>query len=132
MQEHEIDLPEPPINLSPKQLKAIALLSTGTSLGNVAKELEVDPATINRWGHSFVFKTYLRKVSSANLRYQLTRIHAVVELGVGRLLDIMKDPDTTTSEVLKALKLALDSVGKFEDLDNADRLEEIEKILGTK
>ncbi|WP_319418884.1 hypothetical protein [Pleurocapsa sp. FMAR1] len=117
------------IALSPKQLQAITLLSTGTSVGDTAKELDVNPCTLNRWGHQTEFKKHLRQVSTANLRHQLMRFHEVLDIGVTRLLAIIKEPQTESKDVIRIVKLALDSTGNFEYLDMHEQLAEIRQKL---
>lgn len=117
------------IALSPKQLQAIALLSSGTSVGDTAKELDINPCTLNRWGHQAEFKKHLRQVSAANLRHQLMRFHQVLDVGVTRLLEIIKEPATETKDVIRTVKLALDSTSRFEYLDMHEQLSEIREKL---
>ncbi len=117
------------IALTPKQLQAIALLSSGSSLVDTSKELDINPCTLNRWGKQAEFKKQLREVSTANLRHQLMRFQQVLDVGVTRLLDIIKDPATETKDVLRTVKLALDSTSSFEYLDLSEQLSELREKL---
>lgn len=56
------------IQLSAKQQRAIALLSTGMTGQQVAKNIGVTPKTISTWRNDHKFGTYLAKEQISQIR----------------------------------------------------------------
>ncbi len=102
--------PPAPAELKPKQLDAIALLTSGYSAVAVAKQLDIDRTTVERWKREPLFKQELdRLVQDRYDDLRLRRVH-LADLAFDALESVMQDT-TFQRPCVEAAKVTLMMLG---------------------
>lgn len=98
-----------------KQVRALALIAAGRSSAEVATELGVNRATVNRWRADPAFAEQLRELQDD----QMDAVHAQLvasALGMVRcLIDVATGVDTTDQSRVQAVRVAMELLGRSKE-----------------
>ena len=101
--------------LKPIQLQAAVLLSTGTSITEVAEKAAITRQTIHKWlKEDNEFLAYLNALKSENITAARAAIQSAAVLAVNTISSIMKDSDNDAVR-LNAAKEVLAMAGLTKD-----------------
>jgi len=115
-------------NLGEEKLKAVALLATGKTKTETAKELGVHRKTIENWSKSPDFQKALMDtqdevVEKAIEETSLTiseQVQALLPDAFKVLADVLKNPDSRNADKLKAIQL----LGKWSGMEDKKQPEQ--------
>lgn len=119
--------------LDPKQVRAIVLMSSGSTHGETAREVGVDPATLYRWRHNDAeFAAELAKSLDGQIEEARTVMRGAAARAVSRILYLMEDNGAPHAVQLKAATEMLDRIGVLaakQDIDRECTPDELEKAM---
>ncbi len=100
-------------NLSVKQSESIGMLAEGLSIPEVAKELDISPATIRRWKSQPEFRHFLdREMMHAGVSSKAERLR-IAHMAVRQAMNEQTGVITTKTDIHEWLKYIAQETGQW-------------------
>ena len=119
-------------DITPQQYQAIALIATGSNIKTTADKIGVSDRTVLNWLKSQLFKSELNEVVAIAYRSYLSRFQKLLDLGLDRIDDVLRSPDTSPADTIRAVKLLLDASDRLSQISALEELANIKAMLEDK
>jgi hypothetical protein len=121
------------MTLSSKQIRAVALLAAGSSVGATAAELSVATRQISRWRELDEFRRAERAAQKEIYDGAITSVVASMGAAVATLTGICRDTEASSANRISAARVLLEHALKAYGQAELDaRLEAVEAVLAGK
>lgn len=117
------------LELKPTQLIAIASLAKGSTINRAASDAGVNERTIDRWLTQPAFRGELRRVITTAYKHHLTKLQGLLSKGIERLEDILDDPTTQPSDLIRTVHLLLGACDRYQESNLVERIEDLEQEI---
>ena len=117
-------------NMTVKQSVFIQALAVGENTQDACRQASISYATGFKWKKEEGFDKTLMKLKSDIVNSNLSKLISALDIAVNRHIEILDNPNTMTSQKLKAIEMLYNQVHWFTDTEDIkQRIVELEEIF---